>query len=311
MGRQKKGREISGIFLLDKASGLTSNRALQAVKRVFEAKKAGHTGSLDPLATGVLPLCLGEATKVSQYLLESDKSYRASIKLGQCTDTGDSDGTVIETVFDFNITEGDVRAAVKRFEGKIDQTPPMYSALKVGGTPLYKLARKGLVVERQSRQVVIHDIELTRCNLVSKEIEIIVSCSKGTYIRSIAEDLGRMLGCGGHITALRRLKAGKFQEASCLTFQELCGILEREGQAGVEECLLPTDSAIEHFPQIKLPTETAKWVLNGHAVNFNKLPERGLVRMYDEDIFIGIGLVDNDGKLAPKRLMQSVYRAMG
>lgn len=311
MGRQKKGREISGIFLLDKAPGLTSNRALQKVKRMFEAKKAGHTGSLDPLATGVLPLCFGEATKVSQYLLESDKSYRASIKLGQCTDTGDSDGTVIETVPDFSITEGAIGAALKRFEGEIDQTPPMYSALKVGGTPLYKFARKGLVVERQSRQVVIHDIELTRCDLVAKEIEIIVSCSKGTYIRSIAEDLGRMLGCGGHITALRRLKAGKFQETDCFTFQELCRILERKGQAGIAECLLPTDLAIEHFPQIKLPTETARWVLNGHAVNISKLPESGLVRMYDENIFIGIGFVDNDGKLAPKRLMQSVYRTMG
>ena len=311
MGRQKKGREISGIFLLDKAPGLTSNRALQAVKRMFEAKKAGHTGSLDPLATGVLPLCFGEATKVSQYLLESDKSYRASIKLGQCTDTGDSDGTVIETVPDFSITEGAIGAALKRFEGEIDQTPPMYSALKVGGTPLYKFERKGLVVERQSRQVVSHDIELTRCDLVAKEIEIIVSCSKGTYIRSIAEDLGRMLGCGGHITALRRLKAGKFQETDCFTFQELCRILERKGQAGIAECLLPTDLAIEHFPQIKLPTETARWVLNGHAVNISKLPESGLVRMYDENIFIGIGFVDNDGKLAPKRLMQSVYRTMG
>jgi tRNA pseudouridine55 synthase len=311
LGRQKKGREISGIFLLDKAPGLTSNRALQKVKRMFEAKKAGHTGSLDPLATGVLPLCFGEATKVSQYLLESDKSYRASIKLGQCTDTGDSDGTVIETVPDFSITEGAIGAALKRFEGEIDQTPPMYSALKVGGTPLYKFARKGLVVERQSRQVVIHDIELTRCDLVAKEIEIIVSCSKGTYIRSIAEDLGRMLGCGGHITALRRLKAGKFQETDCFTFQELCRILERKGQAGIAECLLPTDLAIEHFPQIKLPTETARWVLNGHAVNISKLPESGLVRMYDENIFIGIGFVDNDGKLAPKRLMQSVYRTMG
>lgn len=307
MGRQKKGREISGIFLLDKASGLTSNRALQAVKRVFEAKKAGHTGSLDPLATGVLPLCFGEATKVSQYLLESDKSYRASIKLGQCTDTGDSDGAVIETAFDFSITEGDVIAALKGFEGKIDQTPPMYSALKVRGIPLYKFARKGLVVERQSRQVIIHDIGLTRCDLVSKEIEITVSCSKGTYIRSIAEDLGRILGCGGHITALRRLKAGKFQEASCFSFQELCGILERKGQAGAEECLLPTDSAIEHFPQIKLSNKTAKWVLNGHSVNLSELPQRGLVRMYDGNIFIGIGFVDDDGKLAPRRLMQSVY----
>lgn len=310
MGRQKKGREISGIFLLDKASGLTSNRALQAVKRVFEAQKAGHTGSLDPLATGVLPVCFGEATKVSQYLLESDKIYRASIKLGQCTDTGDSDGTVVETAFDFSITEWDIKAALQRFEGEIDQTPPMYSALKVGGTPLYKLARKGLIVERRSRQVVVHDIELTRCDLVSKEIEITVSCSKGTYIRSIAVDLGRMLGCGGHVTALRRIQAGKFQEASCFTFQELCGILERKGPAGAEECLLPTDSAIEHFPQIKLPTESAKWVLNGRSVNVSKLPEKGFVRMYDEKIFIGVGFVDNDGKLAPKRLMQSVYKSM-
>ena len=147
MGRQKRGRDISGIFLLDKEPGVTSNQALQAVKRVFGAKKAGHTGSLDPLATGVLPLCFGESTKVSQYLLDSDKSYRASIMLGQTTETGDSDGRVIETVSDFNITEKDIVSALKQFEGTIDQTPPMYSALKVGGTPLYRLARKGIVVE--------------------------------------------------------------------------------------------------------------------------------------------------------------------
>lgn len=310
MGRQKRGRDISGIFLLDKEPGVTSNQALQAVKRVFGAKKAGHTGSLDPLATGVLPLCFGESTKVSQYLLDSDKSYRASIMLGQTTETGDSDGRVIETVSDFNITEKDIVSALKQFEGTIDQTPPMYSALKVGGTPLYRLARKGIVVEREPRQVAVHDITLTGCDLVSREIEIIVSCSKGTYIRSIAEDLGGTLGCGGHITALRRLKAGKFEESNCHTFYQLCEILERQGLSGAEECLLPTDSAIIHFPKIKLPTEAVRWILNGHAVNANELPETGLLRMYDENTFIGIGFVDSDGKLAPKRLMQSVHKPM-
>ena len=206
--RKQKGRNIHGIVVLDKPLGGSSNHALQVVKRLFDANKAGHTGSLDPLATGVLPLCLGEATKVSQFLLDSDKAYRARIKLGERTDTADSEGEVIAKVENFTLDEAAVRAALRRFEGEIEQVPPMYSALKQDGQPLYKLARQGKTVERKARTITVYAIELTDFDADAKEIEIEVDCSKGTYIRTIADDLGQILGCGGHIIALRRLRAG-------------------------------------------------------------------------------------------------------
>ena len=192
MAKRKKGRNIDGIVILDKAIGISSNRALQEVKRIFDANKAGHTGSLDPLATGVLPLCLGEATKVSQFLLDSDKKYRTRIKLGVRTDSGDCEGTEIDRCADFQITERQIKDALKQFQGEIEQVPPMHSALKVNGVPLYKMARRGETIEREARQITVYSIELTAFE--GDELELEIACSKGTYIRTIADDLGQALG---------------------------------------------------------------------------------------------------------------------
>ena len=217
--RRRKGRNVSGIVVLDKAKGLSSNAALQEVKRIYGANKAGHTGSLDPLATGVLPICLGEATKVSQYLLESDKKYRARLKLGIRTDSADSEGIVTERCEDFVVKAEDVEKALQSFRGEIEQIPPMHSALKVDGVPLYKLARKGQTVARVPRKITVYSIELTEFG--ADEIELEIACSKGTYVRTIADDLGQILACGAHITALHRTQAGAFTEEDCVSTEFL------------------------------------------------------------------------------------------
>ena len=301
--RRSKGnrRQINGIVLLDKPFGLSSNAALQEVKRLYSANKAGHTGSLDPLATGVLPLCLGEATKVSQFLLESDKGYRARIKLGVRTDSGDRDGNVIAEHDASRVTERDVERALVHFRGVIQQVPPMHSALKVDGVPLYKMARKGIEVERDAREVEVFEIALL--GKEDDEVEIEVHCSKGTYIRTIADDLGLKLGCGAHISALRRTKAGVFLEQDCVTIEELKSVLEAEGLDGIDKLLVPMDQAVKDLPEVRLPTVTADCVKHGQAVLVRHLPADGLVRLYDEEQFIGIGNINDDGKVAPRRLV--------
>lgn len=299
--RRNKGRNINGIVLLDKPTGLSSNGALQRVKRLFEANKAGHTGSLDPLATGVLPLCLGEATKVSQFLLDSDKKYRATIKLGVRTDSADSEGNVIATCDDFRITEKDVLAALENFKGEIQQIPPMHSALKVDGIPLYKRAHKGEVIERKPRTIVVHSIELTKFS--ETELVLEITSSKGTYIRTIADDLGELLGCGGHITALHRMKAGAFSEEACYSLDFLTERKEASGLSSLDDLLIPMDKAIEDLPAVVLPSITADFVKQGQAVLVSHLPAEGLVRMYEEERFLGIGCIDDDGRVAPKRLV--------
>lgn len=301
MAKRKKGRSIDGIVILDKAIGISSNRALQEVKRIYDAQKAGHTGSLDPLATGVLPLCLGEATKVSQFLLDSDKAYRTMLKLGVRTDSGDSEGNVLESCTDFQVTEQQVREALKRFEGDIEQVPPMHSALKVNGVPLYKMARKGQTIEREARQITVYSIELTAFE--GDEIELEIACSKGTYIRTIADDLGQALGCGAHIIALRRTRAGAFTEADCVTTQALKDEYESAGMSAIDEHLIPMDRAIADLPEVVLPSITASFIKNGQPVLVRHLPEEGLVRLYEEEQFIGIGCIDDDGKVAPRRLI--------
>ncbi len=293
---------MHGIVVIDKPLGGSSNRALQQVKRLYNANKAGHTGALDPLATGVLPLCLGEATKVSQFLLDSDKAYRARIKLGERTDTADSEGEIIARVENFDLDEVAVKKALQRFEGEIEQVPPMYSALKQDGQPLYKLARQGKSVERKARRINIYSIALTDFDAEAKEVEIEVDCSKGTYIRTIADDLGQILGCGGHIIALRRLKAGAFTLEDSVTIDTL-ETEKDEGFAALDAHLLPIDKAIEELPRIELSSFTADFLKHGQAVQVSKPPADGLVRLYEEDQFIGIGVIDNDGKVAPKRLM--------
>ena len=301
--RRSKGRNINGIVVLDKARGLSSNGVLQEVKRLYDANKAGHTGSLDPLATGVLPLCFGEATKVSQFLLNSDKKYRARVKLGIRTDSGDSEGRVIDSRSEFVVNRKDVEKALRNFAGEIDQIPPMHSALKVNGVPLYKLARKGETIEREPRRITIYSIELTE--FAVDELELEIACSKGTYIRTIADDLGQLLGCGAHIIALRRTQAGVFTEQDCVSVETLRAEKEASGFDQLDQHLIPMDEAVAHLPEVILPGITASHIKNGQAVLVRHLPEEGLVRLYEEEQFIGIGCIDDDGMVAPKRLIVS------
>lgn len=305
-GRKRKGRHISGILLLDKPQGMSSNACLQQAKRLFQANKAGHTGALDPLATGVLPLCFGEATKVSQFLLEADKRYLTSVKLGERTDTADAEGQIISSRPIQGIDEQAIVNGLSQFRGQIVQVPPMYSALKHNGQPLYKLARAGKEVERKGRPVTLHDLILHSFD--GAELTLEIHCSKGTYVRTIADDLGEALGCGAHVTALRRLQAGVFKIEDCVTPQQLQDVYEREGLAGLDGLLQPSDLAIEHLPAVRLASTTAMFVRQGQAVTARHLPNDGLVRLYDEDEFIGIGYILDDGRVGPRRLMQESTR---
>lgn len=299
--RQRRVRNINGIVVLDKANGLSSNAALQEVKRLYEANKAGHAGSLDPLATGVLPVCLGEATKVSQFLLDSDKRYRARIKLGIRTDTGDSEGSIIERNEGISVSRKAIERALTKFKGEVEQVPPMHSAIKMNGVPLYKLARKGIAVEREPRLVTLYQICLVE--FVNSELELEISCSKGTYIRTIADDLGQELGCGAHVIKLRRTQAGVFTEKDSISSEELALEKENRGLDKIDQFLIPMDRAIQDLPEVNLPSITASHVKNGQAVLVRHLPKNGLVRMYEDEQFIGIGSIDDDGKVAPKRLI--------
>ena len=301
--RRNRGRSINGIVILDKATGLSSNAALQQVKKLYEANKAGHTGSLDPLATGVLPLCLGEATKVSQFLLDSDKRYRTKIKLGERTDSGDKTGTVIQSITDFSVSEAGIEKELDAFRGEIEQLPPMHSALKVDGVPLYKMARKGIKIGREKRKVTIYEINLL--NIAQDIIELDITCSKGTYIRTIADDLGQALGCGANIIELRRTQAGVFREEDCKDVEALAELKVQGGLEVIDEQLIPMDQAIAELPEVNLPSVTASHLKNGQAVVVRHLPEEGLVRLYEEEQFIGIGCIDDDGKVAPRRLIVS------
>ena len=296
-----KGRNVNGIILLDKAKGESSNYALQRIKRLFHAKKAGHTGSLDPLATGVLPLCLGEATKISQFLLDSDKRYMAKVKLGERTDSGDSEGVVIDVQQRIDVDYDALVQTLTKFEGEIKQLPPMYSALKHHGVPLYKLARKGISIKRKVRAVTIHKIGLM--NFDNNIAEIDVTCSKGTYIRTLADDLGQELGCGAHVIELRRLQAGVFSIDQCRGSNELEKIKESFGLSGLDKVIVPMERAVEKLPEVVLASETARDIRNGQAVSFHELPRSGLVRLYEKENFIGIGIVNADGEVAPKRLV--------
>ena len=300
--RRIPGRDIHGIFLLDKPAGITSNVALQKVKRLFNANKAGHTGSLDPIATGVLPICLGEATKVSGYLLESDKSYFVTLKLGQKTSTADIEGEVIETRPVPHISEQALRQVLDQLTGIIQQVPPMHSALKVNGQPLYKLAHQGLEIERQPRQVTIYQIELLRQS--GDEIDLHVKCSKGTYIRTLAEDIGELLGCGAHVAVLRRTHVSGHQLDQCMTLEQLAMVLEGAGFDAIDQHLLPIDSALLQWPSVALTDDMAFYVKRGKAVQVPKAPTVGLVRLYgNKDGFLGIGHILDDGRVAPKRLV--------
>ena len=286
---------------MDKPAGISSNDVVQQAKRLFGAQKVGHTGSLDPLATGVLPLCFGEATKFSQYLLDADKKYWAQVRLGITTETGDADGEVIAQADASSVTPAQAVAALETFVGEIEQIPSMYSALKHQGQPLYKLARKGIEVERAPRQVSIYSAELLQFSEAS--IELRVHCSKGTYIRSLAEDLGAALGCGAHVSALRRLAAGPYEEGQATTLAELC---ETNDIQEMDALLLPVSSAVDSWPAVRLHEDTAHYVRQGQPVQVAHAPTDGWVQIFElaeEDRFLGVGEILTDGRVAPRRLV--------
>lgn len=262
MARQPKGRLINGILILDKPTGMSSNHALQRVKRMFGARKAGHTGSLDPLATGLLPICLGEATKFSQFLLDADKRYQTTAQLGVRTDSSDADGKVVETKPCEHITVTDVEAQLPQFRGLISQVPSMFSALKHQGQPLYKLARAGKTVAVKPRQVTIHNLELL--SFKYSQVRMDISCTKGTYIRSIVEDLGLALDCGAHVAQLRRLQAGPFVAEQMVTLEDLQGIIDEATQGQVVEAGQWPDitPAFSMLDQLLIPADTAVLSLN-------------------------------------------------
>ena len=306
MGRQRKkrGRDISGILVLDKPAGMSSNGALQHVKRLFNANKAGHTGNLDVPATGLLPICLGEATKVSAYLLDSNKTYRARCKLGVTMTTGDATGEVIDKRAVPEISEVDFKQVLKKFMGETEQIPPMYSALKQDGKRLYELAYKGIEVERKPRPITIHRLELLE--LSNDVFEIEVRCTKGTYIRSLVEDIGQELDCGAHILNLRRLEAGPFHESQMISTEQLQEIAEQGGDE-LDKLLLPMDMALADFPKIHLSEDVAYYLCQGQAVTAPGLPKTGRLRIYNNlNQFIGLGDVTEDGRVAPKRLINNI-----
>jgi len=299
--RRAGSREVHGILLLDKPSGITSNAALQIVKRLYHARKGGHTGSLDPLATGMLPICLGEATKMSGFLLEADKYYRVLIKLGIKTTTGDAEGDVIATHPVGYISDDDLSEVLADFIGPIEQIPPMHSAVKRDGQPLYKLAHKGVVVERNPRKVTIRNLKVL--GLHDDLLEIDVRCSKGTYVRTLAEDIGEKLGCGGHIAALRRLEVGSFDAGKMITLDLLQKTADK-GLTGLDALLLPIQSAVSQWPDVKLSQDIAYFIKKGQAVVVPHAPSRGYVKLYSgEADFMGIGHILEDGRVAPRRLM--------
>ena len=305
MARRRKGRTISGVLLLDKPAGITSNRALQEVKHLFGAAKAGHTGSLDPLATGMLPICLGEATKISAFLLDADKRYRVTCRLGITTSTADADGEVVQTRDCSHITMKHIEKLVPGFSGSISQVPPMYSAVKHQGQRLYALAREGIEVERKPRTVQIYQLLLH--SLSEGLLDIEVACSKGTYIRTLVEDMGEALGCGAHVVQLRRLSVGPF-DGDMVSIEELRAAADASDAgrfAVLDEYLLPIDSAIANWPDVHLDPNAAFYIKQGQAIQVPHAPTEGWVRIYDNSQFLGVGEIQDDGRVAPRRMIQA------
>lgn len=306
MARRHKGRNVNGILVIDKPPGVTSNGILQQVKRLYGAAKAGHTGALDPLATGVLPLCFGEATKFSQLMLDSDKAYIATARLGIRTETADSEGAVVsERPVPEGLTEADVEAVLEGFRGEIEQVPSMYSALKHKGRPLYEYAREGIEVERPARPVTIY--ELTLLAVRPNELDLAVKCTKGTYIRNLAEDIGEALGCGAHITALRRTLASGFSLDDAHQVPDL--EQKREQGESLDGLLVAPDAALTMFPELALEGQNLQSILNGQPVRISGQTLTGPVRLYGENRFVGLGEGQPDGgeatTVVPRRLVSS------
>lgn len=305
---RRRGRDVHGVLLLDKPQGMSSNDVLQKVKRIFNANKAGHTGALDPLATGMLPICLGEATKFSRYLLDSDKRYRVIARLGQRTDTSDADGNVIETR-SIAFSSDELDAALDSFRGATKQVPSMYSALKFQGRPLYEYARQGLVVPREARDITVYELLFIRCE--GDELELEIHCSKGTYIRTIIDDLGERLGCGAHVIYLRRLQVATYPAERMVTLDKLKELLEqaqadeRSPALSLDPLLMPMESPAMGFPEVNLAPVSAGYLKLGQAVQASGAPLGGIVRITegDEHKFIGMGEIDDEGRVAPRRLV--------
>ena len=307
--RRNRGRSVNGIFLLDKPQGLSSNQALQRVKNIFDANKAGHTGALDPLATGVLPICLGEATKFSQFLLDSDKHYLSTFTLGVSTETGDSEGAILNDQDASAITEQQIEAAIADFCGDIKQVPSMYSALKHNGQPLYKLARQGIEIEREARDITVFSYQILAYRPGPQaQLDVQLHVSKGTYVRSLAEDLGKALGCGAHVSALRRNIAGPFSDSEVITLPELQAMAENADPSDLDQLLKPMDIPVADRMAVELSATVAAYFQLGQPVMstqaFREGQEGDIVRVFREGgAFLGVATVTDDGKIAPKRLV--------
>ena len=298
-------RKLNGILLLDKSLGASSNRVLQDARFLYQAAKAGHTGSLDPLASGMLPVCFGEATKVSAFLLDADKCYVTTAQLGAMSETGDAEGTLFDQKPVPEFTEAEIEAVLEPFRGPIQQIPPMYSALKKDGQPLYKLARQGVEVERKSRPVTIY--ELTFKGRTADTLLLQVRCSKGTYIRTLVEDIGKALGCGAYVSMLRRTEVSPFNDLPMHTLDTLRDSFEQGGLAALDEYLLPLDRALPHLPVLTVAEDDLERLRQGQKLSlssfFDKNAELGMIRVYSATgVFAGLCEV-TESALKPKRLL--------
>ena len=313
--KRRRGFPVDGMLLLDKPDGLSSNQALQQAKRLLNARKAGHTGSLDPIATGLLPLCFGETTKVSSLFLDADKRYWVRIRLGVATDTGDREGRVLkESPVEFDRPQLD--AALDRFRGAFEQIPPMYSALKQNGQPLYKLARQGVTVPRAPRAVTVYELSVEKWRV--DLLELRVSCSRGFYVRTLATDLGDALGCGAHVQELRRTGVGNFRLEDAFTLAQI----EATDSPARQKFLLPTERGLAHLPEVSLPDNVAFYLCRGRPVRAPSVSQNarqnapqhasqqaaknGLVRVYSDSAgFLGLAEITDDGKVTPRRLFHT------
>ena len=300
MAAKRQRRKVNGILLLDKPAGGTSNKVLQRVKWLFNARKAGHTGSLDPLATGLLPLCFGEATKVSGFLLDADKNYRVRCRLGQTTNTADAEGEILNERRVPALDQAMVGQALQRFLGEQEQVPPMYSAVKHQGERLYRIARRGEEVERKARRIRILALELI--GFGQDELTLDVHCSKGTYVRTLVEDIGEALGCGAHVTALRRTGLGPFTDQPMVTMEQVEAAAE-QGLGALDDLLLPPEAGLVGWPSVTLDADSTHFLLLGQAVFVPRAPDAEWLRLFGPDGFLGMGVMLDDGRVAPRRLM--------
>ena len=299
---RKRGRDIHGVFLLDKPQGMSSNDIMQKVKRIFQANKAGHTGALDPLATGMLPICLGEATKFSQFLLDADKRYLVTAKLGERTDTSDAEGQIVETR-EVKVKTPEILTALEQFRGDILQVPTMFSALKHNGKPLYEYARQGITVEREARPITIFELNFIEYNAPYLTLE--VHCSKGTYIRTLVDDLGEALGCGAHVTMLRRTAVADYPTEKMLDWHTLQSLAEQQDLSLLDALLLPMDTAVAKLPALTLNESQTQGIGFGQRVKFDN-PNRlqGQVRLFShENRFLGVAVIDKNNVIRPQRLV--------